>query len=249
MLTRTKGIVLKTREYAEADLIVTHLTLDRGIIKTFAKSPRKTKSRFGSSLEPLTYAKITLWGKEQSIPRITQSDILTSFQGIRENFQDFINISKFSEILISLMPDGLPNRRLFSFFLNAMNLVSSLGHKQKDAIYLIIQIRLLMILGYAPRLKGCGKCEAKSLDFYPNSGTTLCEECAAAPPGGKEQSSIKISNKIVTFYSQSIKWPINVLIRLRPTNETITELSALLEEHLNYLLNKRLHSSDFLAKV
>ena len=50
MLHRTEGIVLKNFPYGEADLFVTYLTPDMGIIKTFAKSPRKTKSRFGSSL-------------------------------------------------------------------------------------------------------------------------------------------------------------------------------------------------------
>ncbi len=248
MLTRTKGIVLKTQEYAEADLIVTHLTLDRGIIKTFAKSPRKTKSRFGSSLEPLTYAKITLWGKEQSIPRITQSDILASFQNIRENLLDFVNISKLAEILISLMPEGIPNKKLFLFFLNTLNFMNSLEEKQKEAMYLIFQIRLLMLLGYAPRLKGCGKCGIRSLDFYHYSGTTLCKKCAA-PLRGKEQSFIKISNKITSFYSQSSTWPVYALTRLRPTSKTITELSALLEGHLNHLLNKRLLASEFLAKL
>ena len=56
MLQRTEGIVLKTNPFGEADLIVTYLTRDYGILKTFAKSPRKIKSRFGSSLEPLTYS-------------------------------------------------------------------------------------------------------------------------------------------------------------------------------------------------
>ncbi len=58
MLKRTEGIVLRTIPFGEADLIVTYLTPDFGIIKLFAKSPRKTKSRFGSSLEPLSLVKV-----------------------------------------------------------------------------------------------------------------------------------------------------------------------------------------------
>lgn len=246
MLTTTEGIVLKTQEYAEADLIVTYLTLSRGIIKTFAKSPRKIKSRFGSSLEPLTHAKIALWGREHSMPKITQSDILNPFQHLRENLQDFIGLSKLAEILISLTPENIPNKRLFSFFLNTMNFMESLGQRQKDALYLTFQIRLLMILGYAPRLKGCGKCGTNGFDFYPNSGTILCKKCATIPHRKKEPS-IKITNKIINFYSQSIKWPIRVLTRLRPSHEIISGLSVVLEEHLNHVLNKRLMSSNFTA--
>jgi len=61
MLQKTEGLVLKTSLFGEADLIVTYLTKDCGILKTFAKSPRKIKSKFGSSLEPLTYSKIAFW--------------------------------------------------------------------------------------------------------------------------------------------------------------------------------------------
>ncbi len=246
MLTRTEGIVLKTQKYGEADLIVTYLTSDKGIIKAFAKSPRKTKSRFGSSLEPLTHAKISLWGKEQSMPKITQSDIINSFQQIRENFRDFINISKFAEILISLMPVDTPNKRLFSFFLNLMCIIKSLGQEPKDTLYLIAQIRLLTMTGYAPGLKGCGRCGKKSIDFYPESGTTLCNRCAAAPVKGKEPP-VRVTNKAINFYTHSINWPINISNRLKPPQEIVSELSALLDKHLNYLLCKKLLSSEFLV--
>ncbi|HDH06400.1 MAG TPA: DNA repair protein RecO [Nitrospirae bacterium] len=243
MLTRTEGIVLKTQKYGEADLIATYLTSDKGIINAFAKSPRKTKSRFGSSLEPLTHAKISLWGKEQSLPRITQSDITNSFRQIRENYRDFVNISKLVEILISLTPAGIPNTRLFSFFLNILHIVKSSEHELKDALHLITRIRLLAMIGYAPRLKGCGKCGEKSLDFYPDSGTTLCGKCAVTPDrAGKP--FMRINNKVIHFYTHSIEWPINISNRLKPGRDTLYGLSGLLDKHLTYLLSKKLQSSD-----
>ncbi len=248
MLTKTEGIVLKTQKFAEADLIVTFLTLSRGIIKVFAKSPRKTKSRFGSSLEPLTHTKITLLGKEQSMPRITQSDIINSFQSLRENFKDFLYMSKLAEILLSITPEGIPNQNLFLFFLNTMYILKSLGQRQNDVIYLISQIRLLAVLGYAPRLKGCGKCGTKGLEFYPHSGSILCKKCALSSKG-ERKSPIKITDRVVRFYSHCVGWPIHASTRLRPSRETISALSVLLEEHLTYLLNKRLMTSEFLAKT
>lgn len=117
MQTRTEGIVLRTQKYGEADLIVTYLTSDRGIVRAFAKSPRKTKSRFGSSLEPLTHARISLWGKEQSsMPRLTQSDIINSFYRIRDDYDDFVSVSRLIEIITALTPVETPSRPLFSFF-------------------------------------------------------------------------------------------------------------------------------------
>ena len=160
MLKRTEGIVLKTIIFGEADLIATYLTYDFGLIKVFAKSPRKIKSRFGSSLEPFTYAKIGLFGKEQSMQKIVQSDIIKPFHRLREDFNDFINISKLAEILISLTPENFPSRKLFLYFLKTMGLLESSSRQQKNILYLTSQIHLLTLLGYAPRLNGCGKCGA-----------------------------------------------------------------------------------------
>lgn len=249
MLTRTEGIVLKSREYGEADLIVTYLTPARGIITAFAKSPRKTRSRFGSSLEPCTHAKISFWGKEQSaIPRLTQSDIIHSFHQIRDIYHDFVNVSKLTEILVSLTPAGIPNRRLFSFYLTLLNFIESAEEHSREALHLLARIRLISVIGYAPRLGGCGRCGAESLDFYPDAGTTLCRKCAARPadPGS---TAIRINHQVSRFYSHTIQWPMHIAYRLKPNEKTLSELSEILERHLQYLLSKKLLSSGFPAIV
>lgn len=248
MLTRTEGIVLKNQKYGEADLIVTYLTSDRGIINAFARSPRKTKSRFGSSLEPLTHSRIALWGKEQSLPKITQSDIIASCHELRENFHDFANISKLIEILISLVPEGIPNKRLFTFILNLLQTIRSTDHGSKDLLHLITIIRLLATIGYAPRLKGCGKCGKENFDFYPSSGTTLCRDCSPASDR-RENSCIRINSKVINFYSHTLEWPINIANRLKPDALTIAVLSDLLDKHVTYLLSKKLRSAEFLTKL
>jgi DNA repair protein RecO (recombination protein O) len=249
VLTTTEGIVLKTQKFAEADLIITHLTLHKGIIKTFAKSPLKTKSRFGSSLEPFTHAKITLLGKEQSMPKIVQSDILKPFHHLREKLADFICLSKIAEIIIALTPENIPTKKLFLFFLKILHITESLNQKQKNIFFVISLIHLLTILGYAPRLKGCGKCGVRSFDFYPGSGTTLCKKCVIAQPAKQMVTPIKITSNMIKFYSHSTLWSLHASTRLRPSEKVISTLSTLLEVHLNYILKKRLHTSEFLAKV
>ncbi len=248
MVTTTEGIVLKTQKYADADLIITYLTLTKGIIKTFAKSPLKTKSHFGSSLEPLTHAKITFTGKEHSMPRLIQSDILKPFHSLRENFHDFINVSKLAEILISLTPENIPSKKLFLFLLTIMGILESIDRKQKDTMYLISQIHLLATLGYEPRLKGCGKCGLKSLDFFPDYGTTLCKKCAVTQSENRA-APIRITRKLIKFYSHSTEWSLHASTKLKPSQDIITSLSELIEAHLNHLLKKRLLSSEFLAQV
>ncbi|MBC8413602.1 MAG: DNA repair protein RecO [Nitrospira sp.] len=246
MITKTEGIVLKTLKYGEADLIVTYLTPDRGLIRAFAKSSRKTKSRFGSSLEPLTHARIALWGKEQtSLSKITQADILNSFHPIRENYNDFVYVSKLAETLISFTPEAIPNIRLFAFFLNILNIIKDTDLQGSTSLHIISQIRLLKHLGFAPRLSSCGRCGGMSHDFYPDAGTTLCPSCVKDP---RHQSKpfVKISNQAIHFYSHCIEWPIDKSNRLKPNQGTLAELSGILDRHVSFMLSKKLMTSKFI---
>jgi DNA repair protein RecO (recombination protein O) len=237
VLTRTEGIVLKNQKHGEADLIVTYLTPDRGIIKAFAKSPHKIKSRFGSSLEPLTHSRISLFGKEQSIPKITQSDIINTFYRLRESYDDLINISRLIRVMLSIIPEDTPNKRLFNFFLGILNLMDSSTGDQRHILYLIALIRLLAMTGYAPRLNKCGRCGKKGINFYPGAGTILCDGCA----GGQEIKGppVRVNGDIINFYSHSIEWPVQKLTRLRPRKELLSTLSSIMERHLSQNLGIR----------
>jgi DNA repair protein RecO (recombination protein O) len=245
VLSRTESIILRTQKYGEADLIVTCLTSDRGIIRAFAKSPRKTGSRFGSSLEPLTHSKISLWGKEQSMPKITQSDIINSFQPLRESYNDFVNMSKLAEMVVSLIPESIPSRQVFSFFLSVMGLALSSDESSKYVLFLIAQVRLLALTGYAPGLKGCGKCGKKSNSFYPDSGTILCGRCSSVRSFVPREEPMRIVDKTLSFYAHSMEWPLTKSHRLKPRREILSELALILEKHIAHLLNRKLLSSGF----
>ena len=62
------GIVLRTHKLGEADRIVTLITQDSGKVRAVAKGVRKTSSRFGSRLEPMSHVQVQLYrGRELDI--------------------------------------------------------------------------------------------------------------------------------------------------------------------------------------
>jgi len=231
VLTRTEGIVLKNQKHGEADLIITYLTRDRGIIKVFAKSPLKIRSRFGSALEPLTHARISFIGKEQSIPKLTQSDIIRPFSALKENYHVFVNISRLIRLMLHIIPEDIRNEKLFNFFLSALNLMESSTERYRETLYLIVLIRLLVMTGYAPRLNKCGRCGRNGINFYPEAGTILCDRCAENYYKIKK-TFVRVNGSLINFYSHCIEWPMNRLSRLRPHKGLIDTLSSIIEEHL-----------------
>jgi DNA repair protein RecO (recombination protein O) len=240
MLRRTEAIVLKTIPYAEADLIVSFITQDYGLLHAFAKSPRKIKSRFGSSLEPLTHSKISFWGKEDSnLPRLTQSDIIRPFQTIRERTGCFFRIMENVELTLTLLPERETHRDVFHLFQEILARVEDFsgmeewsGEEMKDLLWLLVtlyKIRFLDISGYGPAIRGCVRCSRTGYDFYISQGSVLCGACARGMDG-----PIRLSPGTIRLYETLRRWEVSKIERIRPSGLLMSELSALLDTHIQY---------------
>ena len=83
-LYRERGIVLRTYKLGEADRIVVLMTESRGKVRAVAKGVRKTKSRFGGRLEPMSHVALLLYeGRELDI--VSQAESIDHFRTIRED--------------------------------------------------------------------------------------------------------------------------------------------------------------------
>ena len=256
MLYRTEGIVLKTIPFGEADLIVSFLTHDYGLLKTFAKSPLKTKSRFGSSLEPLTHSQIAFWGKEgASLPRLTQSDIIHSFQPIRDNMSCFLRISEIIELTFQFLLEREASRKLYALLLQTLlnienNLPESPLWKRgtegglKDLSVVHYKVKLLKHLGYAPALDACGKCGKDGDCFFASQGSILCKDCSVGM-----DTPVKISKGVAKLYSNLLTWDIRKIKRIQPSNMLLSELSEIMDAHIEYIIAKTLNSKDFIRSL
>ena len=236
MLKRTDGIVLKSSAYGEADLIVAYLTPDYGLLRAFAKSPRKVGSRFGSSLEPLTYARIALFGREESaLPKLTQSDIMQPFHSLREDLRCFLGISEILELNLHFLPEREPNREIFRLLLSILlKLEANRGNR---LYFLYYKIRFLDLTGYAPRLDICGRCGDRTSpasshhDFYVAHGSVICPACIS---DGEE--SLRVSGSALKFYRSLVKWDLPTLDRIVPPEHLMPEIAGVIDSHIRYAL-------------
>jgi len=241
MLKRTEGIVLRTIPFGEADLIVTYLTPDFGIIKLFAKSPRKIKSRFGSSLEPLTHSRIAFWGKEDaSLPRLTQSDILRPFQSIRDSLDCFLKVAQLIELTLSFMPERDANTKVFALLFNTLTEIEAAGFAVKNLLEHHFRIKLLDLVGFAPKLDACGRCGSKGDTFYISQGSLLCVLCARGM-----DAPIRLSPAVLRLYSDLLTWDTTKIRRIKPSDRLMSELSGILTMHITYVLARPLRTASF----
>ena len=57
---RATGVVLRTYKLGESDRIIVLLTEQHGKVRAVAKGVRKTKSKFGGRLEPMSHVQLLL---------------------------------------------------------------------------------------------------------------------------------------------------------------------------------------------
>ena len=244
MNKRTEAIVLSNTPLNEADLIVTYLTLDFGLLEVFAKSPRKVGSRFGSSLEPLTYSKIAFIGKEQaSLPRLIQADIIRPFHRLREYYKLFVVISEALELTKRILPKHLPQRGPFQLLLNLLMSLESGKDERKQLLY--YKLKLLKISGFAPALQHCVRCEKETSRFSLNEGALVCSRCS-----DNDNDCIEIGNRIKGLYNYLLKIRPAILDRIKIEDESLSGLERVINSHINYnIIDKKLNTHEFLVSM
>lgn len=225
MIYSTEGIVIKNTAYGEADSIVTYFTRDYGLLSLFAKSPRKIKSRFGSSLEPLTYARISFIGREDKLQKIIQSDIIESFQKIRENYKLFLKLSEVLKLFIQILPEREQNLELFSLFLNALFYIQK---NQRPENYIIfLKVKALKILGYLPDFRFCGVCGYPlNGEGYYSQGFIICKKCSS------NKEVYPLSQGVLKILNEMATWSLKYLERVKISERLLIEIESFLWNHI-----------------
>ena len=81
---KTEAVVLRSFRFGEADRVLHLYTLERGRIGAVAKGIRKTKSRFGARLEPLSHVELMLHQGSGELQTVTGVELVRSHRETRE---------------------------------------------------------------------------------------------------------------------------------------------------------------------
>src|SRR6185295_19423767 len=80
----TPAIVLRQRKLGDADKILTLYTANFGKVDAVAKGVRKSRSKLGGHVEPLTQATFLL-AQGKTLDIVTQVEMIESFQVLRDD--------------------------------------------------------------------------------------------------------------------------------------------------------------------
>ena len=204
---RSKGIVLRSIRYGEADRILDLYTRNAGLVSAIAKGIRRTRSRFGARLEPLSCVDFVAY-HGRTLDTVTQAEVLRSFHGVREDLARFEAAAGMVGSVRALSGGDEADRRVFNLLYNGLDTLErcETGFASVEAAF---GLKLSVLAGYAPQLDDCLGCgikldeAAEPLYFAPNLGGVLCQECRNAtadafpmPPGTLDRLRALIEHPI-----------------------------------------------------
>jgi len=120
---KTQAIVLRSMRFSEADRILHLYTAGRGRIGAIAKGVRKTKSRFGARLEPLSHVELLLHEGRGELQTITGVDLLRSHHAIRESPYRLNAGLVGAEAMLRLFGEPEANERAFTALARFLDLL------------------------------------------------------------------------------------------------------------------------------
>ena len=211
---KSKGIVLRSIRYGEADRILDLYTQDAGLVSAIAKGIRRTKSRFGARLEPLSCVDFVAY-HGRTLDTVTQAEMLRSFRGVREDLARFDAAARMVGSVRALSGGDEADRRVFNLLYNGLDALEE-HDSGFEAVEAAFGLKLSILAGYAPQLDVCSNCaidpeEAQApLYFAPDLGGVLCRECRSATgdafplaPGTLEQLRALIERPIREVFPEN----------------------------------------------
>ncbi len=144
---KIEGIVLKRKNFGEADRVLTVLSKEYGKISIKAPGVRRIPSRRSSHVELLNLSQLTLYGNSKAfMPIVIEAQTLEDFSQVKSDLRKIGIAYYVCELINGLCPDNQENRSVF-FHLrstlfdlaNATDIRDIIGNFEKN---------LLAILGF-----------------------------------------------------------------------------------------------------
>lgn len=244
MLKQSEAIVLRSYPLREADLLVTLFTRQEGKLRGVARAAKKSKRRFGGSLEPLT--RVTLYYEDRAgadLARLDSCDVLESPLAEQVDYPRAIGLAHVAEMLDELLPDREPNDAIFRLA------VSVLLHVRANALWMPLtyfDLWMVRLIGLLPDLRSCIACGA-ALNGHPAYFHPLADGLACARD--KRLASLAMSSESRSLAEEIFRAPVENFAGSGWPRSRGADLRKFLAQCIERHVEKKLVTFAMLEKV
>jgi len=237
MTQKTLGIILKRKNFGEADRILTILTERFGKISAIAKGSRKIKARLLGHLEPFMLVNFQLY-EGKSFQIVTGAESEKSFENIQNDFKKTSRAFYLGELVDKFLESDEKNLQVFRIFLDALEY---LNDNNIDLMLRFFELKIIEASGFKPEIRKCVHCSAKLVEknnyWDQAEGGIICSDCNTKFHHGK-----KISDDVIKLFRIIEQKDIKVATNIKLEKEVESEAEEILDLYIKNILEREIKS-------
>jgi DNA repair protein RecO (recombination protein O) len=145
---KVEGIIIKRKNYGEADRLLTVLTKNNGKIQVKATGIRRIPSRRSAHVELLNHSVLSLYrGKTYAI--LTEAQAIDNFSPIKDSLEKMGLSYHLCELIDGLCAENQENTKVFYLLKDSLSTLC-INNTSANSSVREFEIELLTILGYLP---------------------------------------------------------------------------------------------------
>jgi DNA repair protein RecO (recombination protein O) len=243
---RVSAVVLRHKDWGEADQLLTLYTRELGKVRAVAKGARKVTSRKAGHLQPFTQVTLQL-SRGRDLLIVTQAETINAFLAIGADLLKTGYASYVIELLdrFTYDDDG-GHSSTFKLLVETLDRLE----KESDAWLAVryYEMRLLDYVGFRPQLIDCVNCGREILPedqfFSFSAGGAICPRCGQGLPNLN-----KISVETLKYLRHFQRSNYRDASRANPSLEVKKETEILMQGYFTYLLERQLNTPGFIKRV
>lgn len=241
---KTKGFVLKERDFGEADKVFTIFTQDFGKINVTGKAIRKITAKLRSGIEIFSVSDIEfVEGKKKTL---TDAVLLTQHKNVTRIPEKFVLGKKIGKVLDAFIKGPEHDHEIFNLIIDIFDKLDKLQVLgfELQVLFIYFIWNFFTVLGYAPELSSCAHCHNKlnenELYFSNKEGGVICKNCSTVK---KEFKKIDVS--VIKILRIILKKDWDMLVKLKIKSENLKILKEISKNYYLYLLSSHSFSKKF----
>lgn len=242
---RTQGIVLRRRDFDEADRLLTVLTRDRGKVTLLAKGARKLGSRKAAHVDLFRRVDL-LVHQGRNFGIVSQAEAVETFAHLGDDLESLAAAHYVAELVDTLVTEGDSEQGVFDLTADTLRWLNEGGDPPLCQRY--FELHLLDLAGYRPQLYRCLSCgtwlEPVDNRFDIAAGGLFCPVCCEHLHRGRAVSVG--AQKVLRFLQRSAIEQCRRLVLSQPLHD---ELEAVLGAYVRHVLERAPRSARFIEAV
>ena len=230
---KMSGIIISESNLGDYDKMLTMLTPGLGKISCVAKGARRPKSALLAGTQLFCFGEYLMY-KGANTYNINSCETIEVFYNLRTDLDKLNTAIEITKIIRNVTDENENCYRILQLYLNTLYTLSETD-KNLELVDSIFKLKILCLLGFAPRINECVNCKDKeNIKYFSIKDNGFkCEACAR-----QDKSSLQMSESTKNAIKYTITAPAKKLFSFNLINESLEEFKLICKIYFNEKLEK-----------